>query len=892
MAYLNTVQNQQNNEMGMNNPQQQPQAQPPEQEQPASSPQSGAITSAPAPAPAAQPQQTQQAPAPKVKAPSSGMSSFQQYQKANQGAAQNRLGQNVQGNLQKNAAQAQGALQRGQTNFQQLMEQGTLANRQNAVGDVTKAAGQARNIYTGDLAADKAAKQGMVQSSQARMAEIDQQKTTETQAIAQERAALAQQAQAEYQKQLAAAQKKYSDAALVNQNTPYDMQEALYGNGNAMQQARMAEVKAKNEYEALKKAGSISGFGREQEAALAQREQQLAYSDFQRAQASDQAAAAQKALDELNSRQFTSGVDADLQQRFADIINARYSGPQSLRETGAYDETLSRVNRAQDLATMAKTAGGREDLLAQLYGRPGTEYSRGMSRLDASLLNTNKNAMQSIQSEAQKLGGAREALSRANIETQLAGQNRAKEIADIRGQSRAEFTKQQEAEKALTEGRLDEAIASGNEFAQYFKDQLSGKTGTTQLNPYEAALLGVSSGEGLYNLGGDAVKMTQLERGKMISKDEFARQSALANLAKLDQANELKRELKYADESLAGTQSAADALDIAGTRAALNEAETSFRQQAEDANITGSGRGKASKGNWLGTKTRTAQTTIKNNVADMLTAAGYDMNSEVGQKVAKSILSDEQATARFLTGAGKKSTVQSNGVLQGAAMGAGTGATLGSTTGTPVGTALGAAGGALIGAGLNSGNIGEVALFGAASPGLWTDLAADLDQYGIPVVGAVGQGVEDVRNVAGNFVTGIGNIFGGSAGSVIGNLGSSIAGISGSDLQKAAQRKADNAARKDLLKNYKNYLAQAGFSNRIGVSATDKAAVDRLAGLQQLLSRLDKTNVNTVNSPSSEQIQERNMNPSTGTPRASVGRVPTAVERDRMVLNAKDNVKG
>lgn len=821
MAYLNNNQNknQQNNELGMNNPQQAPAPAQAEQEQPQQM--QSAAPAAPAP------QGAQQPAAPQVKAPSSGMSSFQQYQKANQGAAQNRLGQAVQSNLQKNANQAQGALQRGQTNFQQLMEQGTLADRQNAVADVTKATGQARNIYTGDLAADKASQQGMVQSSQARMAEIDQQKTAETQAIAQERAALEEQRKAEYTRRV-----QETSAKLAEQNKLAQEYGSGVGEGGVPLGPRNLGqlLQAQKAYDAAKKDTALADFGADKTAALAQREQQLAFADFQKAQASDQAASAQKQLDELNSRQFTTGVDADMQKRFADIINARYSGPQSLRETGSYDETLNRVNRAQDLATMAKTAGGREDLLAQLYGRPGTEYTRGMSRLDAALLNANKDAMQGIQTEAQKLGGTREALARTNVDTQLAAQNRSKEIADIRGQSREEFTKQQEAEKALTEGRLDQAIASGNEFAQYFKDQLSGKTGTTQLNPYEAALLGVSSGEGLYNLGSDAVKTAQLERGKMISKDEFARQQALANLAKMDQANELKQELKYADESLAGTQSAADALDIAGTRAALNEAETAFREQAQAADITGFGRGKASKGNWMGKKTKTAQTTIRNNVADMLTAAGYDMNSEVGQKAAKSILSDEQATARFLTGANRQTGVSADGTLMGVAKGGAAGASLGSII-PGVGTAIGAGAGALAGGYVGGGTIDQLQAQEEIYRSLGLAPVADVMRGGREL----GQGAFDATYGKALDAVGLGSL--GS------NISSTIGGINTGALARAAKAKANTAAKKDLLKNYQNYLGEAGFSNRLGVSATDKAAVDRLGGLQQLLSKLDKTNV-------------------------------------------------
>lgn len=824
MAYINNQNKDQENELGMNSPQQQP-----AQTQQVAS---GVDTAAPAAAPTAAPQ----APTTGAKPSSGATGMFQQYQKANQGQAQNRLGQAVQANLQKNVGQASGALQRGQTNFQQLMDKGTLANRENAVQDVTKAATQARNIYTGDLAADKLAKQEAIQSAQTNVQQLQANKEAETQRIAQERAANEAARQKQIQDNIAAAQ-----AELDKQNkiAADNRQVTLSDFGGATIPANlMDQLKAQD---ALKKAKAetFASVYDPKEQALKKSEEMLAYSDFNIAQTNDQAAAAQKALDELNSRQFTTGVDADLQKRFADIINARYSGPESLRSTGAYDEALNRVNKAQDLATLSKTAGGREDLLAQLYGRPGSEYTRGMSRLDAALLNTNKGAMEGIQAEAQKLGGMRDQLSRANVDTQIAARNRASEIANIRQQSRDAFTKEQEAERALTEGRLDEAIKSGNEFAQYFKDQLTGKTGTTTLNPYEAALLGVSSGEGLYNLGGDAVKIANLDRARMISQDEFARQKALADLAQLDQAKELSTNLKYSDQSLAGTQSAIDALDVAGTRAALNEAEQRFREDAEAADLVGTGRGKASKGNWMGKKTKTAQTTIRNNVADMLEAAGYDMNSEIGQNAAKSILSSEEATSKFLTGASRKDEVSGDGTLQGAATGAATGASLGSAAGAP-GAAIGAGIGAQLGAYVGGGTVDPYQQQEEVFRSLGLEPIADAYR-GARNIGATGfDAINDVYKYTPsgailNQIPGFSDL--------ASNVSSTIRGIDTSALSRLAKQRANEAARKNLLQNYQNYLSGQGFTNRIGVSATDKAATERLSGLQQLLARLDKTNV-------------------------------------------------
>jgi hypothetical protein len=828
VAYINNPNNKQENELGMNNPQQ-PNAQNEQQPQQPQQMAPAADTSAPAPA-APQAQTT----GPKPSSGATGM--FQQYQKANQGAAQNRLGQAVQSNLQKNVGQAQGAMQRGQSNFQKLMEQGSLQNRDTAVADVTKAATQARNIYTGNLEEDKAAKQALVQSSQANVQQIQANKDAETQRITQERQANEQARQQQVQGNIAAAQAELDKQNKIAQD---NRQVTLSDFGGATIPANF--IQQLQAQDALKKAQKeqFSSIYAPKEEALKKAEEQLKFSDFNIAQSQDQAAAAQKALDELNSRQFTTGVDADLQKRFADIINARYSGPESLRATGAYDEALNRVNKAQDLATMSKTAGGREDLLNTLYARPGSEYTRGMSRLDAALLNTNKDAMQGIQTEAKQLGGMRDQLSRANVDTQLSARNRASEIANIRGQSREEFTKQQEAERALTEGRLDEAIASGNEFAQYFKDQLTGKTGTTNLNPYEAALLGVSSGEGLYNLGGDAVKIANLERAKMVSQDEFARQKALADLAQLDKDQQLSTNLKYSDQALAGTQTAADALDVAGTRAALNEAEQRFREDAEGANIVGTGSGKASKGNWMGKKTKTAQTTIRNNVANMLKAAGYDMNSEIGQNAAKSILSSEEATSKFLTGAGTKNEISQDGTLQGAASGAATGASIGTSVAPGIGTAAGAAAGYSVGGYLGGGTADPYQQQEEIFRSLGLEPIADAYRGTRDVGATTFDAINDVYKFTPSGA--ILNQIPGFSG-LASNISSSIRGIDTSALAKKAKQRANEAARKNLLQNYQNYLSGQGFTNRIGVSATDKAAVDRLSGLQQLLSKLDKTN--------------------------------------------------
>ena len=77
---------------------------------------------------------------------SSGMSkgSFQAYTGANQGAAQNRLNQAAAKNVTQQGQQAKTGINQANTAFNQRMDAGSLANRQQAVQDVSDITGAAR----------------------------------------------------------------------------------------------------------------------------------------------------------------------------------------------------------------------------------------------------------------------------------------------------------------------------------------------------------------------------------------------------------------------------------------------------------------------------------------------------------------------------------------------------------------------------------------------------------------------------------------------------------------------------------------------------------------------------------------------------------------------------
>lgn len=615
-----------------------------------------------------------------------------------------------------------------------------------------------------------------------------------------------------------------------------------------------------------------------------------------------------------SARNLTAGnnVDQSQQDRFKQVINAQYTGPESLRQAGLYDPAAQKAQTAQNLADNSKTATGREELLRQLYQQRG-DYTAGLNKLDSALLNASQQGVHNLQNVAQAQGNIGQKLDQAQIGSANQAQNLTNEVKDIRNQSRDVFSEGKAAEEAATEERLAGVIENWEELPEYFRDIIRNQAKTagtvskelasqntaeinkikadsgydnivkqittqqTQLanlnkqlksallreqafgvnsgnsskiknqinalnstlsnlnkqkstidkqiskvqtpkntnndatffNSAEAAMLGINSGEGLYNLGANAIKSGVADKEKLISKDEQARQAALASLAGLDLSNQLDTNLLYNNAEKAGTQTALDALDLAGTRANINAAEEAFRNLAEKTNLTGTGRGKASKGNAFGSKSRTATAKFTGNVEDFLNKAGYDTTSELssGQNVAgqEALLKAAMQIANQEGAALDPSYLQ--GVMQN------------------------------IGGGL-TGNADVVGNFQDQMAGLG--------------LGGIADALQGVRNTAGDVYGDIAkynpmNITADAIGKALGlggitsGITSAISGIDTGALKKKAQAKANAAAAKDLQKKYTNFLDAQGFSNRVGVADTATTNA-RLDALQALLANLDKTN--------------------------------------------------
>jgi hypothetical protein len=503
------------------------------------------------------------------------------------------------------------------------------------------------------------------------------------------------------------------------------------------------------------------------------------------------------------------------QSRFQEVINAKYQGPESMRQSGDYNSAVGNVNKAQETITNSQTAGGRESLLRNLFSQGGN-YTQGLNKLDAGILNASQANVQNLKNTAAQAGNVRNQLDQAQIASNNIAQNRAAEIAGIRSQARDAFTQGKTAEEAATETRLNKVLEDWNKLPDYFKNLIA-KKGATNLNSLEAGILGINSGEGLYNLGKNAIATGVADKNKLISKDEQVRQAALASLGGLDNDKLLSTTLKYNNGDLAGTQSASDALDLEQTRNNLNAAEKAFRESAEARKITGVGKKKVSRGNAMGKKTKTYTASVGGNAGKFLEQAGYDMDSEIGSG----------------------SNIQSQKALLDAALNAS------STARADDGNKA-----ADVAAAVNAINPTTSALSGliTGSYDPLQNITGGLDA----LAPGAGKAVQDVRNVAGDAMEKINKINPviapadalGKAlgmGSLSSGISSAVRGIDTGAMKAYGNAKAKQLAIKDLKKKYTNYLNSQGFSNRAQVVNNDQTN-SRLGALEQLLANLDKTN--------------------------------------------------
>lgn len=625
------------------------------------------------------------------KAASSGMGGgFQSYQKANQGTATNRLNTAAQSNVANQGAAAQRGISQATSQFGKKVDAGSLANRQQALQDVSNTINNARTM----VAAPKP--------------------------VAAPAAAPA-----------APAPAQTTSSATLNKS--------VGGTFAANSQPQVS-------------GGNISPTATPAPAAV----------PFD-----------------------IAGAD-----RFKEVINAKYQGPESLRQSGLYQDAAGKVGTAQTTLNQTKTAAGREDMLKDMYSKRG-EYNRGLNKLDSAILNSSQSGVKNLQDTAQAQGNLGQQLDKAQLASGNLAQNRTNEIRDIRDQAKNTFTEGQKAERAATDARLSQVVQDWDKLPEYFRDIIRKQEGGgADLNSVEAGILGVQSGEGLYNAGADVIKTAAHDKERLISRDEQARQAALSQLAGLDDSNMLDTNLLYNNADKAGTQSASDALDLAGTRAGLNQAEKGFQDYAENADLTGYG----VKKNKSNGKRYYADETA--NVKDLLSSSGYQFGETEKANLGNADL------LKNLSKVSRSSADQDADVLNSPYQNQDVASQLGS---------------------LQS----DVGSMGVNPLLRQMGINTQIDGANLPMDAAT-MGVSNVLRNSGIDIPGITNF----------NVGS----IFGGGANTAASKNIASAqAKADLQNKVTRALDSQGFDNRVSVQNNEKTT-SRLAALQDLLANMDKTN--------------------------------------------------
>jgi hypothetical protein len=784
----------------------------------------------------------QNAQQPNAKAGSGTFTNLKNYLSANQG---NRVASAATQKVSNLATGAQKGITQASTGFGQKVEQGTLANRGQALQDVQATTAAARGVEAiapapaVEPVAQPAAVEGApAPEATAPAAPVEQPKPQYLDESQKQRFAdiiNAKYAGPESLRQsglLQPAAEKVSTAArqIKNVETAGGREELL----RSMYGKNRDYTQGQSKLDALLLNTSQQGVGQLQEAAKAGGNLQQV---LQQAEAGSQNLAQNRAQEISGIREqargaFTAGrteEEAATEKRIDDLTKTPVldeAGKPVLKQDGTPMTEWDKLPE-HFRASLANKAAGTQKVKEEQLANISTQFApqlKAEADTNAQLANTNK-SIESVRraiisanmQNYDPFGTNRNVDSPKTIQLQA---NLKKQMEDLQNQAA-----QQKAQVA--------SIQQSPEYKQYQQQKAAAdqmNMNQWALSPEEAAVLGVSAGEGLYNIGQGDIRTTAADREKIITQNEFARQQALSQLAGLDTSKGLQKELLYKDQAKAGTQDLTKSLDTESFRNLLNQAQQGFKESAEGADLVGSGSKKVSRGNMFGKKTSTYHASVGGNVADMLRQGGYDVGSEGSG--ARSLLSDKDMLANYLNATGTNRSADANiggSTLEGTAAGASTGASIGSMFGG-VGAAPGAAVGAMVGGLVGSNTVDPLQAT--------TDFYKDLEnKLGIKGAGAIGQGVQDARGVAASGLTGLANMGGSSmVGDAFRGIAGAVGGINTGAMKEFGDAIAKQKAREDLQNKYAAYLQGQGFENRANIADTESTRA-RSAALNQLLQR-------------------------------------------------------
>lgn len=280
--------------------------------------------------------------------------------------------------------------------------------------------------------------------------------------------------------------------------------------------------------------------------------------------------------------------DAD-KQRFGEVSNAQYQGPNQLIDTDLYAPAYNKIKTAQSYADLSKNESGNQQLLRDIYKAPS--YSAGENRLDSYLLNSQDNR-QKLDASRQNAGGLDQKFEAANAgAAQYAQQQKA--LADsVKQSAQQQLTQTQTQRNQEIQAQLD-AISKDwrSEYDHYLNLLKNSNNGENlQLSPEEAAKLGVEKGQRIFNLLNPAagntpeqyLQMQEFDPNKVIGKDEQAQLAALDELSgTFGGANQNK----YTQQDLAGTLTKEAAFQAEKFGLSADESQKLFDSAAKITNL-------------------------------------------------------------------------------------------------------------------------------------------------------------------------------------------------------------------------------------------------------------------------------------------------------------------
>lgn len=515
-----------------------------------------------------------------------------------------------------------------------------------------------------------------------------------------------------------------------------------------------------------------------------------------------------------------SGID---ENRFTDIINASYTGPKNLTETGnLYQSALDASKEASNVGNLAQTTEGREQLLREKFTQGGKQYGQGASQLDNLLMGQQTNQLSQMQNLGKEIGSTEDIMRKFTTgATDVANQTR-EQVEATKNQARAEFQAIAQDRQGQVDSRVGDVVENWDKLPAHFREALSNPDGTMNLSQVEAAVLGVSSGEGLYNLTGEDLfgdgltDRVEADTSKLITTNEqqnLARLHALSNLAQTEDSLYDINNTNYANAENAGTQTAFDALDIEGVRNTLADAEQSFRDTAaEDTVGTGVGRKYYNKS--LGRKGRAKATSTKTDTLQNQLADKYDFDSDISREAVDN--------SKYLDALSSLTSTQGKDVDTSGGIDNSKGVT---TTDFSDSDDIIDDYGNFIS---NNYNI----LGDAAS------LPADLLSDGINGLLGENNEIAKLANIPLNFASDTISALGDG----VSDLNRAIFGSGSGAAKKKAKAIADANATKNLQANLEKAYEDSGFANRIGVADTEENSA-RNQQLMNLLNKLDKSNI-------------------------------------------------